>query len=129
VELTSHWLSNYYSSVAVIAQWLECCASNLRVMGSNPLHAVFMRCFSIVSTSAICPRCHRRRLLKKSTYYSSIRKLLGAFVVELVARWTTDHHHLSSIFSAWAYLKGVSSLTSLHYPWRMPQPSPLFQSC
>ena len=27
----------------------------------------------------------------------------------------TDHYHLNS---AWAYLKGVSSLTSLHYLWR-----------
>ena len=36
----------------------------------------------------------------------------GASVAYLIAHWTTNHYHRVQI-SAWAYLKGVSSLTSL----------------
>ena len=42
-------------------------------------------------------------------------------MVQLVARWTTDHYHLSLNLGV-AYLKGVSSLTSLHYIWRSLDP-------
>ena len=42
--------------------------------------------------------------------------------IELVARWTTDHTTTWVRISAWAYLKGVSSFTSLHYLWRSLDP-------
>ena len=35
-----------------------------------------------------------------------------------VVCWTTDHYYPCSNLLAWAYLKVVSSLTSLHHLWR-----------
>ena len=54
--------------------------------------------------------------------FVSSHNMKGASVVQLVARWTTDHYHLSSNLGIGIYLKGVSSLTSLHYCWKSLSP-------
>ena len=61
-------------------------------------------CMSMTrSRNVLFPVC-RANVLNSCMHYCGLA----------VACWTTDHYQIS----AWAYLKFVSYLTSLHYLWR-----------